>query len=237
MFMKRTAMSVRDNFERVKERVAQAALRSGRDPGGITIIAVTKTHGPGTVIEALEAGITDLGENRIQEFLEKAGGVGVPCRWHLIGHLQTNKVGKAVGRFAMIHSVDSIRLAEKIGQAGVRENQVTDILLEVNTSGEESKFGLEPGDALRLCEEIAGVPGIRLRGLMTVGPWVRDASIVSRAFGGLRRLAEEIDSAGIENISMEHLSMGMSDDFEIAIAEGSTMVRLGRVIFGPREGA
>ncbi len=230
-------MSIRDNIERVRERVAEAAARCGRDPAGVTIVAVTKTRGPAEIIEAIEAGVGDLGENRMQEFLGKAGGVALPCRWHLIGHLQTNKVNKAIGRFAMIHSVDSLKLAEKISDAGAGAGLVTDILLEVNTSGEQSKFGLVPGEVHGVCEGIAGLSGIRLRGLMTVGPMTEDVAAVAKAFGDLRRLAETLGSAGMANISMEHLSMGMTDDFETAIGEGSTIVRVGRVIFGPRDGA
>ena len=227
-------MSIAENYRRVKEGVAEAAVKAGRDPSEITIVAVTKTHPAETVEEALAAGVTDVGENRVQEFLSKEPGVTSPCRWHLIGHLQTNKVNKVVGKFSMIHSVDSLKLAEKLSGAGERNGITTDILLEVNTSGEESKFGLETDRALELCTEIAELPALNLRGLMTVGPWVDDTAVLSKAFGSLRRLGEKIEEKGINGISMEHLSMGMTDDFEIAIAEGSTIVRLGRVIFGAR---
>ncbi len=227
-------MSIAENYKRVKEAVAEAAVKAGRDPSEITIVAVTKTHPAETVEEALAAGVTDVGENRVQEFLSKEPGVTSPCRWHLIGHLQTNKVNKVVGKFSMIHSVDSLKLAEKLSSAGERDGVTTDILLEINTSGEESKFGLEPGQAPELCAQIAPLPALNLRGLMTVGPWVDDAAVLSKAFGSLRYLGEKIVEAGINGISMEHLSMGMTDDFEIAIAEGSTIVRLGRVIFGAR---
>ena len=227
-------MSIEENWNRVSERVAEAAVKAGRDPSEITIVAVTKTHPAETVEAALAAGVTDVGENRVQEFLSKESGVASPCRWHLIGHLQTNKVNKVIGRFAMIHSVDSLKLAEKLSAAGKQEGVVTDILVEVNTSGEESKFGLETDTALELCGDISKLPALNLRGLMTVGPWVDDAAVLSKAFGSLRLLGEKIRDAGINGISMEHLSMGMTDDFEIAIAEGSTIVRLGRVIFGAR---
>jgi pyridoxal phosphate enzyme (YggS family) len=227
-------MSIAENYRRVQGRVSEAALKAGRDPSDITIVAVTKTHPAATVEEALAAGVTDVGENRVQEFLSKARDVTSPCRWHLVGHLQTNKVNKVIGRFAMIHSIDSLDLAEKISAAGEREGVTTDILVEVNTSGEESKYGLEAEGALEVCAAIAGLPAISLRGLMTVGPWVDDAAVLSKAFASLRLLGEKIGEAGISGISMEHLSMGMTDDFEIAIAEGSTIVRLGRVIFGER---
>ena len=227
-------MSIADNWKKVNERVAEAAVKAGRDPSEVTVIAVTKTHPAETVETALAAGVTDAGENRIQEFLSKEPGVTSPCRWHLIGHLQTNKVNKAIGKFAMIHSVDSLKLAEKLSIAGEREGITTDILVEVNTSGEESKFGLETDNALELCTGISALPALNLRGLMTVGPWVDDTAVLSKAFSSLRILGEKIEEAGINGISMEHLSMGMTDDFEIAIAEGSTIVRLGRVIFGAR---
>ncbi|MCK4539515.1 MAG: YggS family pyridoxal phosphate-dependent enzyme [Candidatus Krumholzibacteria bacterium] len=227
-------MSIRENFERVRDRVAAAAVGAGRTPEEITIIGVTKTHGPETVIEAIKAGITDVGENRVQEFLSKVDDVGLDVRWHLIGHLQTNKVNKVIGRFAMIHSVDSFNLAEKISNAGEREGVVTDILLEVNTSGEKSKFGLVPDETMDISERVSGLPAVNLRGLMTVGPWVDDVAVLSKAFAGLRLLGEKIDAMKIDNISIEHLSMGMTDDFEIAVAEGATMVRPGRVIFGER---
>jgi len=228
-------MTIKDNLERVKERIAQAAARAGRDPAAITIVAVTKTHGPDVVIAAIESGIADVGENKVQEFLAKAPEVKLPCRWHLVGHLQTNKVAKIVGRFALIQSVDSFRLAEHLSAAGCKAGATTDILLEVNTSGEGSKFGLPPDGALDMCSLVAGLPNLRIRGLMTVGPLVSDVGSVGAAFTKLRSLKENIEAARIENVSMEHLSMGMTDDFEIAIAEGSTMVRLGRVLFGERE--
>jgi len=228
-------MTIKENFDRVRERIARAAERAGRDPGGITIVAVTKTHGPEVVTEAIEAGLTDVGENKVQEFLAKAPAVKLPCRWHLVGHLQTNKVAKVIGRCALIQSVDSLRLAEHLSNSGRTAGVTIDILLEVNTSGEETKFGLPPEGTLAMCSLIAGLPNLRIRGLMTVGPLVSDLGLVGAAFAKLRSLKERIDAARIENVSMEHLSMGMTDDFEIAIAEGSTMVRLGRVLFGERE--
>jgi len=227
-------MSVKENLERARERVAAAAVRAGRDPAGVTIVAVTKMHGAPVVAEAIRAGIGDIGENKVQEFLAKAPEVKLPCRWHLVGHLQTNKVSKVIGRFALIQSVDSVRLAEHLSGAGERAGVTTDILLEVNTSGEGSKFGLAPEETVGACGLMAKLPNIRIRGLMTVGPLVSDTGVMSAAFESLRRLKEEIDAARIASVSMERLSMGMTDDFEIAIAEGSTMIRLGRILFGER---
>ena len=229
-----SAMTITENLERVRERIARAADRAGRAPAAITIVAVTKTHGPEIVTQAIEAGIADIGENKVQEFLAKAGAVKLPCRWHFVGHLQTNKVAKVIGRFALIQSVDSFRLAEQLSRSGANAGVTTDILLEVNTSGEESKFGLPLDGAMTMCSLIAGLPNLRIRGLMTVGPLVSDPIVVGAAFAKLRLLRDEIEAARIENVSMGHLSMGMTDDFEIAIVEGSTMVRLGRVLFGER---
>jgi pyridoxal phosphate enzyme (YggS family) len=225
-------MSIADNLERVRERIGSAAARVGRDPSGVTIIAVTKTHGPDIVTAAIEAGINDVGENRIQEFLEKSQAVSHQCRWHLVGHLQTNKVTKAVGRFELIHSVDSLKLAGRLSRVSSERGIETDILLEVNTSGEVSKFGFPPDETVDAFGRISELPALRARGLMTVGPWVEDEGILRAAFSRLRRLKEEIERSGT---SIEHLSMGMTDDFEAAIEEGSTMVRLGRVLFGERE--
>lgn len=229
------AMTIKENLERVRERIARAAERAGRDPAAITIVAVTKTRGPEVVTAAIEAGIQDVGENKVQEFLAKVSAVGLPCRWHLVGHLQTNKVAKVIGRFALVQSVDSLRLAEHLSEAGRKAGVTTDILLEVNTSGEGSKFGLPLEGALTMCSLVAGLPNLRIRGLMTVGPLASDVGSVGAAFTKLRSLKEKIEAARIESVSMEHLSMGMTDDFEIAITEGSTMVRLGRVLFGERE--
>lgn len=229
-------MSIRENLEAVRERVSRAAESAGRDPSNITIVAITKTHPPETVDEAVREGLVDVGENKVQEFLAKADRVTEKCRWHFVGHLQRNKVKKVVGRVQLIHSVDSPRLAREIARAGEAAGVESDALIQVNTSGEESKFGVSPDDALKLCEEAASLEGIKIKGLMTMAPWVDDSSIISAAFSALRRLAERIESEGIEGISMKELSMGMTDDFEVAVKEGSTILRLGRVLFGPRQG-
>jgi len=227
-------MSFTENLARVRERIAAAAERSGRSPSDITIVAVTKTFGPETVEEAVRGGIRDVGENRVQEFLEKADRVSLDCRWHLVGHLQSNKVNKAIGRFAMIQSVDSIKIAEKLDRAGAERGITTDVLIEVNTSGEASKHGFDPDETVDAYGIVSELQALSVRGLMTVGPWVDDGERIASAFGRLRRLKEEIERAAPDGRVLEHLSMGMSDDFELAIREGSTMVRLGRVLFGER---
>lgn len=227
-------MSFAENLARVRERIAAAAERSGRSESEITIVAVTKTFGPERVEEAIRGGIRDVGENRVQEFLEKADRVPLDCRWHLVGHLQTNKVNKAIGRFAMIHSVDSIKIAQKLSRAGEERGIATDVLIEINTSGERSKHGFDPGEAVDAFGLLLGLPALAVRGLMTVGPWIEDESVVASAFGRLRGLKEEMEGAAPDGHALEHLSMGMSDDFELAIREGSTMIRLGRILFGER---
>lgn len=227
-------MAFEDNLELVRERIARAAERTGRSGSDITIVAVTKTFGPEIVETAVRGGISDIGENRVQEFLSKAELVSLDCRWHLVGHLQANKVNKAIGRFALIQSVDSLKLAERLSRAGEERGIVTDILIEVNTSGEESKHGFAPEETAEAFGAISGLPALRIRGLMTIGPWVTDTAVIATAFAGLSKLKDRIEAAGAEKTALEHLSMGMSDDFEIAIAEGSTMVRLGRVLFGER---
>jgi pyridoxal phosphate enzyme (YggS family) len=227
-------MSFAENLARVRERIAVAAERSGRSPSEITIVAVTKTFGPERVEEAVRAGIRDVGENRVQEFLAKADRVSLDCRWHLVGHLQTNKVNKAIGRFTLVQSVDSIKLAERLSRAGEERGITTDILVEVNTSGETSKHGFDPEETIDACGRIMRLPALSLRGLMTVGPWVEEEAIVARAFARLRELKESMERSAPDDLAPGHLSMGMSDDFELAIREGSTMVRLGRVLFGER---
>jgi pyridoxal phosphate enzyme (YggS family) len=224
-------MTFAENLGRVRERIARAAEKAGRSPSDITIVAVTKTFGPEIVETAIRGGIEDIGENRVQEFLSKAELISLDCRWHLIGHLQTNKVNKAIGRFALIQSVDSMRLAEKLSRASEEREIVTDILIEVNTSGEESKHGFSPDETIEAFGAISQLPALEIKGLMTVGPWVTDRSVIAAAFAELRSLRDKIEEGGA---TLEHLSMGMSDDFELAIAEGSTMLRLGRVLFGER---
>ncbi len=227
-------MNIQDNLKIVKEKINRAAARAGRDPAGIRIVAVTKTHQPEVVDQAVKAGLVDVGENKVQEFLDKARMVKEDCRWHFVGHLQRNKVNKVIGRFELIHSLDSLRLARKIDKSSLAAGAVANVLVQVNTSGEESKYGIEPDEAEELCARVSSFEGVRVRGLMTMAPWVEDRGVIARSFSALRKLADEIGSRKIENISMDELSMGMTDDFEIAVAEGSTMLRLGRVLFGPR---
>ena len=227
-------MSLEENLKRVRERISEAAERAGRDLSEIRIVAITKTHPPETVDQAVSAGLEDVGENKVQEFLDKSEDVRQACRWHFVGHLQRNKVKYVIGRFQLIHSLDSLRLAREINKRGLREERVTDLLVQVNTSGEDSKYGIDPEEAAGFCEKVSGMEGIRVRGLMTMAPWVDDPGVLRESFSRLRELRDEIRGRDIANISMEHLSMGMSDDFEYAVEEGATILRLGRVLFGPR---
>jgi pyridoxal phosphate enzyme (YggS family) len=224
-------VSIADNLRSVRERAAAACERAGRSPDEVTIVGVSKTFPAALVVEACRAGLTDTGENRVQEVAAKIPAVealGSSPRWHLVGHLQTNKVKTALGLFDIIHSVDSVRLAELISRQAANL-AVRPILLEVNVAGEASKFGLRPEETGRALEGIARLPGLAVQGLMTVAPMVDDPEEVRPVFRELRRLR---DALGLRD-----LSMGMTDDFEVAIEEGATIVRIGRAIFGAREPA
>lgn len=224
-----------DNVERiaanavdVRARIAAACDRAGRDPARVTLVAVTKTHAAAVVADAFAAGLRDFGENRVQEALPKISELsacGMRPRWHLVGHLQTNKVPAAIEAFDILHGIDSERLAEVISRRAARP--VT-VLLEVNVAGEQAKHGVAPADAPAIAARIGGMPNLRLAGLMTVAPQVDDPEDVRPVF---RRLRELRDAIGLPE-----LSMGMTDDFEVAVEEGATMVRIGRAMFGPRDG-
>ncbi|HSN68090.1 MAG TPA: YggS family pyridoxal phosphate-dependent enzyme, partial [Thermoanaerobaculia bacterium] len=204
--------------------------RSARSRDEITLVAVTKTHGADVVRAALAAGIADIGENRVQEAREKIGAVGRRARWHLIGHLQSNKAVEAARLFDVVQSVDSASLAEKLGKAAANEGKTIDVLIQVNVGSEEQKSGADPGAAESLARAIEEIPSLRLRGLMTVPPFLAPEE-VRPYFRELRALRDAI-RAWCDNC--RELSMGMSDDFEVAIEEGATMIRLGRALFGAR---
>lgn len=219
-------MSIADNLARLRERIEAACERAGRDPAGVTLIGVTKTVGPGAVVEACEAGLQDVGENRVQEAVEKIEAVerlGARPRWHLIGHLQRNKVKLAAGRFDILHSVDSVRLAREISR---RYGSHVPVLLEVNVAQDPAKFGFAPEEVASALDEIAVLPHLDVRGLMTVAPIATDPEETRPAFRRLRELRDML--------TLTELSMGMSADFEVAIEEGATMVRVGTAIFGSR---
>ncbi|MBT3602993.1 MAG: YggS family pyridoxal phosphate-dependent enzyme [Candidatus Latescibacteria bacterium] len=223
---------VADNLKRVEERIVAAALRSGRSVDDVTLITVSKTWPAEIVQEVVDAGAVHLGENRIQEAQEKFRQVTGDTSWHLIGHLQRNKVKVALPIFSLIHGVDSLRLAKEISK--LSNGQVVRVLIQVNTSGEDSKFGVEPDEAVDFVGQVAEFEGIQIEGLMTIGAFVPDPEDVRPNFIALQRVRERIVDAHIEGVSMAELSMGMTNDFEVAIEEGATMVRVGTAIFGSR---
>lgn len=215
----------------VQARMRAAAERGGRRIEDVRLVAVTKGVDPERIREALALGIVDLGENRIQEALPKITALGPAPRWHLVGHLQRNKVGRAIEAFALIHSVDSVRLAEEIARrAGVLGRDIP-VLLQVNVAGEPGKHGFAPDEVRDAARRIAGSPGVRVRGLMTIAPLADDPETVRPMFRRLRRLSEEVRA---EVSDADQLSMGMSQDYEVAIEEGATLIRVGRAIFGGR---
>ncbi len=219
-------MSIRDNLERVRERIASACQRAGRSPDDVTLIGVTKTVGPEAVVEAYEAGLRDFGENRVQEAVAKIDTVAQRCveaRWHMIGHLQKNKVKLAAGCFGIIHSVDSVRLGREISR---RYESRVPVLLEVNVAQDAAKFGFAPEEVAAALKEIAVLPHLDVRGLMTIAPITTNPEETRPTFRRLRELRDDL--------ALTELSMGMSGDFEVAIEEGATMVRVGTAIFGSR---
>ncbi len=227
-------MAIEDNVRKVRERIAAACARVHRDPAEVAIVAVSKTVDVARIRQAIAAGISIIGENRVQEAWPKVQAIGRGVAWHMVGHLQTNKVKRALECFDLIQSVDSLHLAEEISRRAVLCGRQVEVFVEVNTSGEATKFGIPPEQAPDLVARVASLPGVRVSGLMTVGAFLPDPELVRPCFVTLRQLKEEIDHLGLDNVYLRHLSMGMSDDFEVAVEEGATMVRLGRVIFGPR---
>ncbi len=226
---------IKENLEKVKENVAASEKKSGRDEGSVTVIAVSKTKPVEMLREAYDAGVRDFGENKVQEIVEKYPLLPKDIRWHLIGHLQTNKVKYIIDKVCMIHSVDSLKLANEISRQAVKNNVVMDILIEVNVSQEESKFGVSVNDTEQLCRDISLLPNIRIRGLMTVAPFTDDPEENRAVFCALRQLRVDIDGKNIDNVNMDQLSMGMSGDYTVAVEEGATLVRVGTYIFGARE--
>lgn len=225
---------INDNIIDIKKRVSEAARRSGRNPEEVTIVAVTKTVPVERIEEALMSGVAILGENRVQEARSKVDKLAKPIIWHLVGHLQSNKARDAVKIFSLIHSVDSLHLAEAIDKEAARINKVQDVLIQVNVSGERSKFGIEPKDAEALLKDCEGLKNIKVTGFMTIPPDVDNPEDVRMDFRRLRELRDSLNERRTTNDELRILSMGMSHDFEVAIEEGATMVRIGRGIFGER---
>jgi PLP dependent protein len=226
--------TIADNLARVRERIDAAARRSGRNPERVRLVAVSKTVEPERVRQAIEAGAKILGENYVQEAQKKIEGLGHEVSWHFIGHLQTNKARVAAGLFDCIHSVDSADLARELSRRAKLQGKVLPVLLQVNVSGEATKFGAQEKETFLLAEKLSAMDGIAVKGLMTMPPFFEDPGASRPYFVELRKLGERLAQQKIPGISMEDLSMGMSNDFEVAIEEGATLVRVGTAIFGPR---
>lgn len=225
---------VTENLLAVEEKIQKACERAGRKREEVTLIAVSKTKPVEMIREAMESHITTFGENKVQELLEKQKLITQPLDWHLIGHLQRNKVKQIVGRVTRIHSVDSLRLAKQIQTEFQKKDKVAHILVEVNMAKEESKFGLMPEETEDTLREIATFPNIRVHGLMTIAPYVEDPEENRIHFRNLHKLLVDINHKNIDNINMDELSMGMTGDYEVAVEEGATYVRVGTGIFGNR---
>ncbi len=228
--------NLKQNINLIKKKIADSAVKSGRDPEEIILVAVTKNVDSEIINEALDLGITQIGENRVQEILDKYGRIKKKDEigLHLIGHLQTNKVKYIIDKIALIHSVDSIKLAEEISNWAKKIEKIIDILVQVNVSGEITKYGININECTEFVKIFSELPNIRVRGLMTIAPFTENLDIVRSNFRKLNEKFIDIKQKNIDNVSMDYLSMGMSNDFEIAIEEGANIVRVGTAIFGNR---
>ncbi len=226
---------IRENLENVRERMNAACKKSGRAADDVKLVAVSKTKPFPALQEAYDCGCRDFGENKVQELAEKYEALPKDIRWHMIGHLQRNKVKYIVDKVFLIHSVDSLRLAQEIEKEAAKLGRTVNILIEVNVAGEESKFGVRAEDTFTLVEEIAKMPHIRVKGLMTIAPYVTDAEENRSVFAQLKKIYVDIIHKNIDNVFMEELSMGMTGDYEVAITEGATYIRVGTGIFGERD--
>ncbi len=225
---------IKENLANVTKQMKNAAEDCGRAASDVRLIAVTKTYGADLINEAIDYGVTDIGENRVQEIMEKYDAVK-SVRWHLIGHLQKNKIKYIIDKVELIHSVDSFELAKEIDKHAKKIDKVQRILLEVNVSGEESKFGIRPEECEELCIRISELENVKIEGLMTIAPFVDDEKILEDVFKGLKNLAQDIGAKSIERVDMKELSMGMTNDFPLAIKNGATIIRVGTGIFGKRD--
>lgn len=231
-----TRDEIADNLRTVRERIAAAAARAGRDASEVTLVVVTKTRGLDEVRVAVQAGATDLGENYVQELVAKARELGDDgVRWHAIGHLQTNKVRQVVPVVSLIHSLDSLRLAEEIERRAGAAGRTIPALVQVNVAGEDSKFGVDEAGLMDLAPRVMELQSVRLAGLMTMPPFVEEGEDNRRYFARVRELRDDLVTRGIPADSLRELSMGMTSDYEVAVEEGATLVRVGTAIFGPRQ--
>ena len=228
-------MSISENLKAVEENIKGACERAGRDRGEVTLIAVSKTKPVSDIRQAMDCGITVFGENKVQEIRDKTEEIKEPLHWHMIGHLQTNKVKYLPGKVDMIHSVDKLSLAEEIEKQAAKHDLVMDVLVEVNMAHEDTKFGLSPDEAIDFVKEISTLPHLNIRGFMTIAPYTEDPESNRVYFKGLRELKDKVNELNIPNVKMDCLSMGMTGDYEVAIEEGATFVRVGTGIFGERD--
>ena len=226
---------ISENIENIRKNIDTACKRSGRDPKDVLLLAVSKTVDVDRIKVAVDCGLNSLGENRVQEIMEKYEPMGENVKWHLIGHLQTNKVKYIIDKVELIHSVESIKLAEEINKQAKKHNLVMDVLVEVNMADEESKFGVKPEETESFIRELALMDNIRVRGLMTVAPNVENGEENRVYFRNMKQLLVDINAKNINNINMDILSMGMTGDYETAVEEGATIVRVGTGIFGKRD--
>ena len=225
---------IRDNIDSIYRSIRDICGSKGRDPESITLIAVTKTIDPVRINYAVEYGINNIGENKVQEITAKYENIEGNVKWHLIGHLQTNKVKYIIDKVALIHSVDSIDLAEEISKRATKAGIVKDVLVQVNVAQEDTKFGIDYKDTEDFVRQLSGLTGIRVKGLMTIAPYSEDAELVRPVFRQLKEMYDTLAAADIANVEMKYLSMGMTNDYKVAIEEGSNMVRIGTGIFGAR---
>ena len=223
-----------DNIKKVEENIIKSCEKVGRDPKEVTLIAVSKTKPYTAIEEALPSGVLDYGENKVQELTEKYEILPKDIRWHMIGHLQRNKVKYLVGKVELIHSVDSLRLANQIETEFAKKNEIASILIEVNMANEESKFGITSETTEQLVREISKLDHVRIKGLMTIAPYTDNPETNREYFRNMKKLSVDITEKNIDNVSMNVLSMGMTGDYQVAIEEGATMVRVGTGIFGER---
>ena len=228
-------MSIKSNIEKIKDEIASICNDCGKNPQEVNLMAVTKTVDVDAVFEAIDAGITDVGENKPQELARKYEVIGDKINWHLIGTLQTNKVKYIIDKVTMIHSLDREVLCEEIQKRAEKIDRIIDCLVQVNISKEETKHGLYKDDVVDFVKMVSEkYPNIRIKGLMTMAPFIEDDEVIESVFKGLKDLSLEIDSLSLKNVEMSTLSMGMSHDYHLAIKHGATIVRVGTAIFGPR---
>jgi len=228
-------LSLRARLEKVRERIAHAASRAGRDPASVRLVAISKTFGTDAIRAAADAGQIDFGENQVQEALRKIGETaGLPLRWHLVGHLQSNKARKAASRIDVIHSVDDAALLVRLDAAAAAEGRSIDLLVQVDLAGEPTKHGVRPGDLMPIFSAAATCASAKLTGLMLLPPAAADPELARPYFAALRAIRDDLASRGVDPAMLRDLSMGMSHDFEVAVEEGATLVRVGSAIFGVR---